>query len=161
MQNFTNASDLDLDSENPELLESVSGKFPKIQNFIDTSDNQVSLCKALRNGREYTINTSKIGRNAHRTNTPNPKNQTVDISSTTHTVYDFLPPSSLPNTFKVLDAECQNFMILDDKLEMSLKLLITGPAHAFPIILKHLIQTPGFADFMFFQAQRLEDQVSA
>lgn len=159
---FTNVSDLDLNSENPELLQSVSWENPKIQNFTNTSDNHISLRKVVRGGHEYTIDTAKIGRTSSRKHTHNPKDQTVDITTTTQTVYDFLPPASdtSPNDFRILLASYDSPLFADDKLELTLKLFLAGPTFALPLILDQMVACPKFAQFVFNQAQELAAQAN-
>jgi ParB-like nuclease domain len=163
IQNFTNPSDSDLDSENPELLQSVSGDFRQIQNSTNAPTNQASIRKAKRSGREYTIDTSSIGRNSSRKNTPHPKDQTVDITSTTQTVYDFFLPASdtSPNNFRILLASYDSPLFSDDKLELSLKLFLAGPTFALPLILDQMVACPKFAQFVFNQAQELAAQANS
>ena len=160
--NFINSANLASSNKNPELLQSVSWENPKIQNFTNTSDDQVSLRKVFRGGHEYTIETAKIGRNSSQKGIYGSTDQTVDITSTTQTVYDFLPPASdnSLNDFKILLASYGLPLFSDDKIELSLKLFWAGPTFALPLILDQMVACPLFAQHVYSQALKLSAKIN-
>jgi hypothetical protein len=158
IQNFTNTRNLDLVSTS-EIFQSVSGGNRQIQSFTNTPATQTSIRKTERNGREYTIDTSNIGRSQSQSQkiSHNANDAIVDITATTETVYEFLLTTSDPSldTFRIFDANYATPIAIDNKLEFTLKLISSGPAHAMPLIVQQMIAFPSFAQFIFNQAQQL------
>ncbi|MGB8698880.1 MAG: hypothetical protein WCD18_05635 [Thermosynechococcaceae cyanobacterium] len=71
IQNFTNPSETISDDPNSQLLQSVSGGNRQNQNFTNPSEPHSKIRKAIRGGKEYTIDTSNIGiRNNKRSESP-------------------------------------------------------------------------------------------
>lgn len=175
-------------------LSFVSEEFPQIQNLMNSDGLNSTTRKAKRNGKNYDINTSKIGigvshkseaaalskDSTHSAPASTPKTSTGIVpsnfvlpelidDSTELSVLPELTASELRLDPTVLEASgestplfsllnvghYQKPLIQNGFIEYNLKLVISGPPNAIPLILEQMRLVPEFADLIFREAQKL------
>lgn len=168
------------EAQNPtystQLLTNVSCDHRKIQSVTQDSNLQVApIRKALRGGKEYTINTANIGKS--RSKRVNTNSSHMEVQAKIIDLPELIDDTTIlqPEVAEILyqdpqviEVEAQlvdRFSLLDidyqcspqgDLSEYSLKILTSGPPNAMPLILERMRLFPSFAEFVLDQAQKLQ-----
>ncbi|HEY9823826.1 MAG TPA: ParB/RepB/Spo0J family partition protein [Stenomitos sp.] len=153
-----------------QILQTVSGEIPQIQNFTELVSNSSGIRKAIRQGKIYEIDTSNIGRRSQHSNNSYP----FSISNRSPRGAPSLakiPPSTAfqlcqdPNVIPIRAEELPTFSLLEvaveeqplkgDLSQHHLTVVSSGPVYAVPLIFKQMQTHPEFAEIVLQQAQQL------